>query len=203
MHRRNSEAEAILAITSGWLPCKDEGIGGRHRQCRAWPRHCDGTTQGNGEIGRLALPHLLNDCGVDVGAGCRQSTDSDRARCRQPDIANNGKARRQGDLTALGGISLWLVVLQPFVSERLPSATSVDSIDAMRQDVTIMLTAVTCYILVLVGEPTAICVLRRAAMIDSPNFRSSHSVRTGAVPTTAMLATMRATIEAPVAGGVR
>lgn len=60
----------------------------------------------------------------------------------------------------------------------------------MRQDVTLVATAVTCCIVVLASEPALIGLLRRAAVIDSPNERSSHSVPTprgGGAPIAAAL----------------
>ena len=61
----------------------------------------------------------------------------------------------------------------------------------MREDVTIVVTAVTCSVVVLAGEPAVIRLLRRAAVIDTPNGRSSHSVPTprgGGAPIAAVLA---------------
>lgn len=48
----------------------------------------------------------------------------------------------------------------------------------MSQAVAIVATPLTCYIVVLAGEPAIIWLLRRAAVIDIPNGRSSHSVPT-------------------------
>ena len=60
----------------------------------------------------------------------------------------------------------------------------------MRQDVTLVATAVTCCVVVLASEPALIGLLRRAAVMDSPNERSSHSVPTprgGGAPIAAAL----------------
>lgn len=48
----------------------------------------------------------------------------------------------------------------------------------MRQDIVIVAAAATCCVFVLVTEPGLITLLRRAAVMDSPNGRSSHQVPT-------------------------